>query len=74
VESARAPSWIPALALSLLFLGASVAFTELHPPQESDPLPLRWLRLVSAHPWRSALALWLLAWSLCAGRKSALSR
>jgi hypothetical protein len=74
VETARAPSWIPALALSLLFLGASVAFTELHPPLESDPLALRWLRMLSAHPWRSALALALLAWALCAGRKSVLSR
>jgi len=74
VETTRAPSWIPALALSLLLLGASVAFTELHPPVEGDPLSVRWLRIVSAHPLRSALALALLAWALCAGRKSVLSR
>ena len=51
-----------------------MAFTELHPPAESDALILRWLRILAAHPLRSALALGLLAWSLCAGRKSVLSR
>jgi len=51
-----------------------VAFTELHPPLESDPLFVRWLRILAAHPGRSALALGLLAWSLCAGRNSVLSR
>lgn len=51
-----------------------MAFTELHPPAETDPLFVRWLRILAAHPWRSALALGLLAWSLCAGRKSVLSR
>jgi hypothetical protein len=74
VETTRAPSWIPALALSLLLLGASVAFTELHTPAETDPLFVRWLRILAAHPWRSALALALLTWALCAGRKSVLSR
>jgi hypothetical protein len=61
---ARARSLFAALALSLLLLGASVATTELLPPAESDPLALRWLRILAGHPWRSACALALIAWSL----------
>jgi hypothetical protein len=43
-----------------------VALTELRPPAPSDPLALRWLRILSAHPWRSLSALTLLIWSLIA--------
>lgn len=62
----KARSLLTALALSLLLLGASVATTELLPPAESDPLALRWLRILAGHPWRSACALALIAWSLAA--------
>jgi hypothetical protein len=51
-----------------LLLGACVALTELLPPTATDPLPLRWLRILTAHPGRSLLALTLVAWSLCARR------
>jgi hypothetical protein len=66
-----------ALALSLLLLGASVAITELLPPAESDPLALRWLRILAGHPWRSSCALALIAWALAPrqpDRESDLSR
>jgi hypothetical protein len=41
-----------------------VAVTELLPPVESDPLALRWLRILAGHPWRSACALASIAWAL----------
>jgi hypothetical protein len=47
-----------------LLLGACVALTELLPPSQTDPLPLRWLRILVAHPGRSLLALTLVAWSI----------
>jgi hypothetical protein len=64
IAQARAPAWLLALALSLLLVGVSMAITELHPPAESDPIALRWLRILAGHPYRSTCALALLAWSL----------
>jgi len=51
-----------------------VAFTELHPPAETDPLLLRWLRIFAGHPWRSGIACGLLAWSLLARAPPAAER
>ena len=61
-RSARA--WFWTATVSLCLLSASVAVTELVPATEGEPLALRWTRLLAGHPWRSALALALLAWAL----------
>jgi len=47
-------------------LGVSTAVTELNPAADDDPLALRWLRMLTGHPWRSAGAMTLLIWSLAA--------
>jgi hypothetical protein len=66
---ARAPSWLWAIALSLLCVGASVAITELLPVREGELLALRWLRIVAGHPMRSALALALVFGALAPGAR-----
>jgi hypothetical protein len=70
----RAPISLWAITLSPLLVGASIAICQLLPPSESDPLVLRWLRLLAAHPGRSLIAVALLVWALHPPRKPILSR